>query len=157
MSRVKIGPTLPDQKTLDNEIARLRDLDVRELRSRWHNVFGRRPHPHLPRHLLFRVLAYRLQADVLGDLDGESQRLLDRVDDTRLRLIGPSSGNVSGLHEPTLMLGARAAHLSSVSHCPSRSLSANSVCRAETAVPPKCANETRARRSQQTPHEFVSA
>jgi hypothetical protein len=28
--------------------------------------------------LLFRVLAYRLQADVLGDLDGESQRLLDR-------------------------------------------------------------------------------
>jgi hypothetical protein len=27
---------------------------------------------------LFRVLAYRLQAGVLGDLDGESQRLLDR-------------------------------------------------------------------------------
>ena len=26
---------------------------------------------------MFRVLAYRLQADVLGDLDGESQRLLD--------------------------------------------------------------------------------
>jgi hypothetical protein len=62
MSRVKIGPTLPDQKTLDNEIARLRDLDVEGLRSRWHK---RRPHPHLPRHLLFRVLAYRLQADVL--------------------------------------------------------------------------------------------
>jgi hypothetical protein len=33
---------------------------------------------HLPRHLLFRVLAYRLQADVLGDLDRECQRLLDR-------------------------------------------------------------------------------
>jgi hypothetical protein len=32
----------------------------------------------LPRHLLFRVLAYRLQADRLGDLDGESRRLLDR-------------------------------------------------------------------------------
>jgi hypothetical protein len=27
---------------------------------------------------LFRVLAYRLQADVFGDLDGECQRLLDR-------------------------------------------------------------------------------
>ena len=40
--------------------------------------FGRQPPPHLPRHLLFRVLAYRLQADHLGDLDGESQRLLDR-------------------------------------------------------------------------------
>src|SRR6266480_5131708 len=78
MPRVVIGPAVPDRASLDNEIARLRDLDVGELRSRWHNVFGRRPHPHLPRHLLFRVLAYRLQADVLGDLDGESQRLLDR-------------------------------------------------------------------------------
>jgi hypothetical protein len=78
MPRVRVAPALPDRKTLDGEIARLRDLDVRELRSRWHNVFGRRPHPHLSRHLLFRVLAYRLQANVLGDLDGESQRLLDR-------------------------------------------------------------------------------
>jgi len=78
MPRVRIAPPLPDRKTLDGEIARLRDLDIGGLRSRWHNVFGRRPHPHLPRHLLFRVLAYRLQADVLGDLDGESQRLLDR-------------------------------------------------------------------------------
>jgi Protein of unknown function (DUF2924) len=78
MPRVRVAPALPDRKALDGEIARLRDLDVGELRSRWHNVFGRRPHPHLPRHLLFRVLAYRLQADHLGDPDGESQRLLDR-------------------------------------------------------------------------------
>ena len=34
--------------------------------------------PSPARHLLFRVLAYRLQADVLGDLDSENQRLLDR-------------------------------------------------------------------------------
>src|SRR5262245_33630260 len=78
MPRVRVTPALPDRKTLDGEIACLRDLDGGELRNRWQNVFGRRPHPYLPRHLLFRVLAYRLQADVLGDLDGESQRLLDR-------------------------------------------------------------------------------
>src|SRR5262249_34242588 len=71
MPRVKVAPVPPDRKTLDGEIARLRDLDVGELRSHWRNVFGRRPHLHLPRHLLFRVLTYRLQADVLGDLDGE--------------------------------------------------------------------------------------
>ena len=29
MPRVKVGPALPDAKTLDVEIARLRDLDVR--------------------------------------------------------------------------------------------------------------------------------
>jgi Protein of unknown function (DUF2924) len=78
MPRVRIGPTIPDRKSLDVEIARSRDLDISELRIRWQNAFGRPPPPQLPRHLLFRVLAYRLQADRLGDLDGESQRLLDR-------------------------------------------------------------------------------
>jgi len=78
MPRVKVGPATPDRKTLDVEVARLRDLDVGELRACWQTLFRRRPPPHLPRHLLFRVLAYRLQADHLGDLDAASQRLLDR-------------------------------------------------------------------------------
>jgi DUF2924 family protein len=78
MPRVKIGPAPPDRSVLNVEVARLRDLDVSGLRARWHSVFRRRPPPHLPRHLLYRVLAYRLQAEHLGDLDSESQRLLDR-------------------------------------------------------------------------------
>jgi len=77
MPRVRIGPALPDREALDVEIARLRDLDIAALRSRWHAAFGRRPPPHLTRHLLFRILAYRLQADRLGDLDKASRRLLD--------------------------------------------------------------------------------
>jgi hypothetical protein len=36
------------------------------------------PPPHLHRHVLFRVLAYQLQADQLGDLDAETVRLLAR-------------------------------------------------------------------------------
>ena len=79
MPRVKVGPALPDRKTLDVEIARLHDLDVGALRARWQTVFRRQSSPHLPRHLLFRMLAYRLLADHLGDLDGESQRLLDNA------------------------------------------------------------------------------
>jgi hypothetical protein len=78
MPRVKIGPALPDRTALDVEIGHLRDLDIAPLRSRWHSVFGRPPPPHLRRHLLFRILAYRLQADRLGDLDDASRRLLDR-------------------------------------------------------------------------------
>jgi len=77
MLRVRIGPALPDREALDVEIARLRDLDIAALRDRWQTAFGRRPPPHLPRHLLFRILAYRLQADRLGDLDDASRRLLD--------------------------------------------------------------------------------
>ena len=79
MPRVVIDPAVPDRASLDNEIARLRGLDVGELRARWHTVFRRRAPPHLPRHLLFRILAYRLQADRLGDLDADSRRLLDRI------------------------------------------------------------------------------
>jgi hypothetical protein len=80
MARVKIGPAGSDRQQLDAEIARLRDVDAGALRARWQVVFGRRPPAHLPRHLLYRVLAYRLQADALGDLDRESQRLLDGLD-----------------------------------------------------------------------------
>src|SRR6266478_3863761 len=79
MPRIRIGPAPPDRKSLDAQVARLRDLGVSELRSRWHTVFGRQPPPHLPRHLLFRVLAYRLQVDQLGDLDAGTRRLLDRI------------------------------------------------------------------------------
>ncbi len=78
MPHGKNGRAPPDRRAIDVEIARLRELDVAALRVRWHTVFGRRAPPHLPRHLLFRILAYRLQADLLGDLDAESQRLLDR-------------------------------------------------------------------------------
>ena len=77
MARVKIGPAEPDRKTLDVEIARLRDFDIAALRKHWHAVCKQQAPVHLPRHLLFRVLAYRLQADQLGDLDSESRRLLD--------------------------------------------------------------------------------
>jgi Protein of unknown function (DUF2924) len=79
MARVVIDPAVPDRETLDNEIARLRGLDIGELRARWHTVFKRRAPPHLPRHLLFRILAYRLQADQLGELDADSRRVLERL------------------------------------------------------------------------------
>ena len=79
MPRVVIGPALLDRALLANEIAHLRGLDVEKLRARWHTAFRRRAPPHLPRHLLFHILAYRLQADRLGELDADSRRLLDRI------------------------------------------------------------------------------
>jgi hypothetical protein len=79
MPRAKIAPALPDRESIEVEIARLRDFDLAALSARWHHVFGRPAPAHLPRHLLFRMLAYRLQADILGDLDGDSRRLLDHA------------------------------------------------------------------------------
>ena len=42
-------------------------------------MFRRKAPDHLPRHLLYRMIAYRLQAERLGDLDRDTQRFLDRV------------------------------------------------------------------------------
>jgi Protein of unknown function (DUF2924) len=88
MPGVMIDPAVPVRESLDNEIARLRGLDVGELRARWHTVFRRAAPPHLPRHLLFRILAYRLQADRLGDLHADTRRVLDRIGSGSSEVIG---------------------------------------------------------------------
>src|SRR5467141_937478 len=65
--------------SVEDEIAHLRGLDLEGLRARWQSVF-RRPAPaHLTRHLLFAVIAYRLQADRFGDLDHATLQMLDRT------------------------------------------------------------------------------
>ena len=65
--------------SLNSEIAHLRDLDLQGLRARWKSMFRQQPPYHLPRHLLFAVLAYRLLADELGDLDPITARLLKQI------------------------------------------------------------------------------
>ena len=67
------------ETSVENEIAHLRGLDVRGLRARWQSVFQKPAPAHLTRHLLFAVIAYRLQADRFGDLDHETKQVLDRT------------------------------------------------------------------------------
>lgn len=78
MPRTTARPVSTDREKLDIEIARLRSLDVTGLQARWRTVFRRQAPPHLSRHLLFRILTYRLQADGIGDLEPEALRLLNR-------------------------------------------------------------------------------
>jgi hypothetical protein len=66
--------------SLEDEIARLRDLGTKTLRARWRTVFGGEAPPHLPRHLLFAMIAYRLQAEIFGDLDAGTLRLLKKIE-----------------------------------------------------------------------------
>lgn len=65
--------------SLDDEIAHLRDLDLKSLRTRWKGIFQALPPDHLPRHLLVGMLAYRLQAQAYGDLDAATIRLLKQI------------------------------------------------------------------------------
>jgi DNA invertase Pin-like site-specific DNA recombinase len=67
------------KKPVEDEIAHLRGLDLGGVRARWQSIFQRQTPTHLTRHLLFAVIAYRLQADRFGDLDHTTKQVLDRT------------------------------------------------------------------------------
>jgi hypothetical protein len=68
--------------SIEGEIAHLRGLDLKGLRARWQSVFQRSAPDHLPRHLVFAIIAYRIQADRFGDIDHATRQVLDRTDAT---------------------------------------------------------------------------
>jgi hypothetical protein len=65
--------------TVEDEIAHLRGLDPGGLSARWRSLFQQPAPAHLTRHLLFAVIAYRVQADRFGDLDHTTKQVLDRT------------------------------------------------------------------------------
>jgi hypothetical protein len=67
------------KRPVEDEIAHLRGLDLGGLRARWQSIFQSQAPTHLTRHLLFAVIAYRLQADRFGDLDHATKQVLDRT------------------------------------------------------------------------------
>ena len=95
--------------TLEGEIAQLRDLDLKGLRLRWQSMFRRQAPSHLPRHLLFAVMAYRLQADQLGDLATDTVILLKQIaskgtPEAAVRLIADFDQRRADLKSGTLLL-----------------------------------------------------
>ena len=77
MPRSKSKARSQPKTSLEQEIAHLRDLELKGLRARWRSVTGREAPPHLSRQLLFAMVAYRIQAEAMGDLDAETVRLLE--------------------------------------------------------------------------------
>jgi hypothetical protein len=60
------------------ELARLGSADRTALARRWRMLFGK-PAPDLPRALLHRIIAYRVQTDAMGYLDAGCAKLLDQL------------------------------------------------------------------------------
>jgi hypothetical protein len=57
-------------------VADLEGHDLSGLRRQWRAHLGGEPPSHLPRWLLIKVLAYRLQSDTFGGLDKSIRRIL---------------------------------------------------------------------------------
>ena len=65
-------------------IAALVELDANGLCLQWRNHLGGAPPAHLPRWLLMRILAYRIQAAAFAGLDKETLRVLRQPKGHRL-------------------------------------------------------------------------
>lgn len=63
---------------LERDLARLAAADRNGLARRWRVLFGRAA-PDLPNTLLHRILAYRVQAEALGDLDPATIKRLGQL------------------------------------------------------------------------------
>jgi hypothetical protein len=75
----------PDQlAALSSEIAALGALDLHSLWVRWRKLFRSQAPPHLSKALLLRIIAYRIQAKAIGDLDRDTLRFLDRLKPQRV-------------------------------------------------------------------------
>ena len=70
------GASLPLDASVFSIVADLEGHDLNGLRRQWRAHLGGEPPAHLPRWLLMKVLAYRLQSDAFGDLDKSIRRIL---------------------------------------------------------------------------------
>src|SRR5712675_1045950 len=80
MSKIHRNGRATAQTSIEDEIVHLRGLDLKGLRARWQSVLQRPAPDHLPRHLLFAIIAYRIQADRFGDLDHEMRQLCEPLE-----------------------------------------------------------------------------
>jgi Protein of unknown function (DUF2924) len=105
--RVRSGPPAtsladefsPSPGSIVAELAELERASLDDLHLRWRNHWGRLAPAHLSRHLLFRLMAYRLQAEAFGDLPRETVRTLDRLASARAERLTPNPSQIAPSNE----------------------------------------------------------
>ena len=94
---------------LEAELAALEQLSLDDLRLRWRNRWGRLAPALLSRGLLVRLMAYRLQEQAFGDLDGKTTRLLDRLAGDAVAKSSSGASSANGESEDAKVVAADAA------------------------------------------------
>ena len=81
------------------ELDALPGMDLDALRTRYRQLYRKAAPAQLPRWLLVRIVAYRMQAMALGDLDPETIRILERVarDQERAKAAENMNGAAGGV------------------------------------------------------------
>jgi hypothetical protein len=74
MAQQKVDPA-----TIEAEVEQIRSLGIVALRTRWRSMFGAIPPKGLPKDIMGRMIAYRIQEEAFGGLDRETRKLLDRL------------------------------------------------------------------------------
>ena len=100
----------PTATGLEAELAELERLSLDDLRLRWRNNWGRLAPAHLSRGLLFRVMAYRLQAEAFGDLDRKAVGLLERMTNGAAEKLTANGSGTLGSDVKSKISSARAAY-----------------------------------------------
>jgi Protein of unknown function (DUF2924) len=75
------------------ELDALTGMDLDALCTQYRQLHRKAAPAHLPRWLLVRIVAYRMQATVLGDLDPETIRILERVTRDQARALAARNRN----------------------------------------------------------------
>ena len=74
-----VATQITDAVDIETEIAAMADLALDALRLRWRNMFGSPAPERPPKALLAKMIAYRRQAEVFGDLHRKSALILKRM------------------------------------------------------------------------------
>jgi hypothetical protein len=75
-----------DSAAIEAEVDSIRSLGVEALRTRWRSTFGAIPPKGLPKEIMGRMIAYRIQEEAFGGLDREPRKLLDRLARAKSRM-----------------------------------------------------------------------
>jgi hypothetical protein len=80
MGKTRIRPTeVPSADNLEAELTKIRALSLDEVRARWRKMTERNAPKFLSRDLLGRMIAHAIQEQVVGRLNYETRKLLDRL------------------------------------------------------------------------------